>query len=73
MLVFVYPACLTTRRRKFATGLAEPIYVQLHMYEKFRWEFIYSAPIYVAIGILVKGIVDRIEIIEKKANGKGES
>lgn len=54
----------------FAAFIAEPIFVKLNMYTIIDWHYMYSAPIYVAIGVVVKGIVDITEFLEKKAKKK---
>lgn len=50
----------------FAAYIAEPLFVKLNMYNLIRWKFTYSAPIYVAIGIVIKGAVDFVEWLERK-------
>ncbi|MGG0552577.1 CBO0543 family protein [Priestia aryabhattai] len=45
----------------FAAFIAEPIFVKLNMYEMMRWEYWYSFPIYMVLGIFVKWLVDKIE------------
>lgn len=45
----------------FASFIAEPIFVQLDMYKMMRWEYWYSSPIYLAMGVFVKWLVDKIE------------
>ncbi|MDR4938261.1 CBO0543 family protein [Rossellomorea marisflavi] len=45
----------------FAAFIAEPIFVLLDMYIMMRWEYWYSAPIYFAMGILVKWLMDKLD------------
>ncbi|UTE72099.1 hypothetical protein M1I95_17825 [Rossellomorea marisflavi] len=45
----------------FAAFIAEPLFVKLGMYIIMSWEYWYSAPIYFAMGILVKWIVDKMD------------
>lgn len=56
----------------FASFVAEPIFVKLDMYTIIHWKFIYSAPIYVAIGIVTKGAVDLTEWLERRARAKAK-
>lgn len=51
----------------FASFIAEWIFVQLNMYELIQWKFIYSFPIYIVIGIIIKGAADLTEWLERKA------
>lgn len=54
----------------FAAFVAEPIFVHLDMYAKIHWKFIYSFPIYWMIGLVVKGMADLSERLERKARMK---
>lgn len=57
----------------FASFIAEPLFVKLNMYDLLQWKFMYSAPIYVGIGIIIKGAVDLTERLERKARSKKKS
>lgn len=39
----------------FASFLAEPFYVWIDMYQLIHWRYVYSFPIYIVIGVAVKG------------------
>ncbi|HEU5141465.1 MAG TPA: CBO0543 family protein [Bacillales bacterium] len=54
----------------FASFIAEPLFVKLNLYTMIHWKYLYSAPIYTAIGIVVKGAADIVERIEQKARTK---
>lgn len=45
----------------FAVFVAEPIFGKLGMYERIQWEYWYSGPIYLLMGVFVKGLVDKID------------
>lgn len=45
----------------FASFIAEPIFVHFNLYDMFHWKYWYSAPIYMAMGILVKAFVDWLD------------
>ena len=53
-LITLFLLCL------FAVFVAEPFFVLLNMYIKLNWEYWYSGPIYILIGIIVKVVVDRL-------------
>ncbi|WP_152640146.1 CBO0543 family protein [Virgibacillus necropolis] len=45
----------------FAIFVSEPIFSELDIYTLLRWKYWYSFPIYILMGIFVKGLVDKIE------------
>lgn len=45
----------------FAVFIAEPLFVKLDMYVLLKWQYWYSGPIYILIGIFVKGLFDEID------------
>ena len=45
----------------FASFIAEPLFVHFNLYDIFHWKYWYSAPIYMVMGIVVKGIVDWLD------------
>ncbi len=46
---------------------AEPLMVYLGLYEMYLWEYIYSFPIYIAIGLAIRWLVDKALLIQQKA------
>lgn len=44
----------------FAVFIAEPFFGLLNMYTKLNWEYWYSGPIYIIMGVIVKGVVDHL-------------
>ncbi|HEU5138435.1 MAG TPA: CBO0543 family protein [Bacillales bacterium] len=51
----------------YASFISEPFFVKLNMYTIIHWKHFYSAPIYVAVGIIVRGVANMVEWIEQKA------
>ncbi|RSL33332.1 hypothetical protein D7Z54_10170 [Salibacterium salarium] len=45
----------------FAVFMAEPLFGRLGMYLALQWEYWYSGPIYILIGIFVKWLVDKVK------------
>lgn len=45
----------------FAIFVAEPLFGELYMYIRIDWKYWYSGPIYAAMGIFVKLVVDKLE------------
>ncbi|HEX6923032.1 MAG TPA: CBO0543 family protein [Bacillales bacterium] len=54
----------------FASFVAEPLFVKLDLYVLIHWKYVYSAPIYAAIGIIVKGAVDLADYLETKRRSR---
>lgn len=44
----------------FASFVGEPIYVLLDMYELYKWKYIYSVPIYIALAVFLKFLVEAV-------------
>jgi hypothetical protein len=44
----------------FGATIAEPLFVDLRYYIMMDWEFRYSIPFYIAIGIFAKLLVDKL-------------
>lgn len=45
----------------FAILVAEPLFGKWGLYLKIKWEYWYSGPIYFAMGIFVKWVVDKVD------------
>lgn len=60
----------------FASGgsfIVEPLFARIDIYWLIDWHYAYSAPIYMAIGILVKGVVGYLERKEITARTSGDA
>ncbi len=47
---------------------AEPLMVCLKLYELYSWKYIYSFPIYIAMGIIIKWLAEKFWSIQQKAD-----
>lgn len=51
----------------FAIFIAEPLFGKWYMYIKVKWEYWYSGPIYVAMALFTKWVVDKVVQVQDKA------
>lgn len=51
----------------FAVLVAEPLFGKWYMYIKIKWEYWYSGPIYFAMALFTKGVVDKLVQMQDKA------
>ncbi len=49
-----------------ASFLSEPLFTWMHIYKTINWEFYYSFPIYLALGIMNKWLVERLSKLQKE-------
>jgi hypothetical protein len=50
----------------FAAFIAEPLFAALGMYIKLKWQYAYSVPIYVAMGVFVKWLINKVDSMTTK-------
>jgi H+/Cl- antiporter ClcA len=54
----------------FAALVGETIFQWLGIYKLLKWRHIYSVPPYILLGVFVKAILQKLNTIETRSNGK---
>ncbi|WP_240374011.1 CBO0543 family protein [Bacillus piscicola] len=50
----------------FGAFVAEPVFSWLHIYHVITWKYSYSFPIYIAIGIGIKALTEKLAVIQQQ-------